>query len=274
MSLPVRYNLEKNVCDAYEVRGATSSSLHGHHHFLITYITRGRGVQILNGKEIEFFAGDLFILSPADFHQNILPLGESYDYFGVKFHYELLDTRLCELCELDRFPVHIHLSKTTEEKLRPVFEMLVEECSGIARSASDTLCRALVETVFVLAIRELPRLGDTSPSAFVNRALGYLHSNFHEQITVADAAAYVGYTPNYFNSLFKANFGTTFAAYLRDMRLTYAKNLLLSGDISLTEIAIEAGFGSLSYFSRVFSGEYGISPKQFRHNSRKQSIKE
>lgn len=275
MSLPVRFNLEKPICDAYFVKSAGSSSLHGHHHFLITLITDGGGVQTLNGTDVNFTAGDLFILSPADFHKNTIAPGESYDYYGVKFPYELLDFRLSELCALDRFPIHIHLSKTTRERIEIMFETLVEECrAGCSSIASDTLCRSLIEAVFVLAIRELPGERAGAKGAFVNRALGYLHSNFHDPITVSDAAAYVGYTPNYFNTMFRRTFGMPFGAYLRDMRLSYAKNLLLSGNVSLTEIALEAGFGSLSHFSRLFSAAYGTSPQEYRKAQKSQPKKE
>ena len=91
MTMPVRWQMKQAVCDAYEAKNSPSSVLHGHHHFLLTLITRGHGIQILNGREIPFGPNDLFLLSPADFHQNTLPIGESFDHFGVRFPYELLD---------------------------------------------------------------------------------------------------------------------------------------------------------------------------------------
>jgi AraC-like DNA-binding protein len=53
------------------------------------------------------------------------------------------------------------------------------------------------------------------------------------------------------------------------MRLSYAKNLLLSGDATLTEIALKAGFCSLSHFSRTFSAEYGMFPTEYRRINKK-----
>ena len=54
MSIPIRWQLQNEVCEAYEVKNQVSSSLHGHYYFLITLITRGEGVQTLNGEEIPF----------------------------------------------------------------------------------------------------------------------------------------------------------------------------------------------------------------------------
>lgn len=265
MKLPVRWTLEDKICEAYRRIGALSSGLHGHNHFLITLITRGEGVQTLNGEEIAFRKGDLFILSPADFHKNTLIDGESYDYFGVKFKYELLDPALFDMCVMERFPAHISLSDSAYSRISAAFEVLCDEySSGRRGTASEVLMRGLIEQIFILALRELPPKEAGSSGFFVNRVIGFVQSNFRERLTVSDAAAFVGYTPNYFNSIFHRAFGETFGTYLRNMRLDYAKNLLLSGDLPLTVIAIESGFGSLSHFSRIFKSEIGESPTEYR----------
>ncbi len=257
--------MSDRVCEAYEKKNAGSSTLHGHHHFLMTLITAGKGVQTLNGEDISFKEGDLFILSPADFHKNTVAAGEHYDYYGVKFPYEIIASELSDMCELSRFPIHLRLSETTKVRITHAFRLLVEE-AGAERKTPDSeiLMRALIEQLLILALRELPTEDRTPAGSFVNRALGFLHSNFREPIAVADAAAYVGYAPNYFNTIFHSVFGIPFGAYLRNMRLTYAKNLLLSGNMSLTEIAIDAGFGSLSHFSRSFRAVHGVSPIEYR----------
>ena len=143
--------------------------------------------------------------------------------------------------------------------------MLCEECSGGGCGTdSEVLMRALIEEIFILALRELSPKDSPESGWFINRTLGFLHSNFREKICVGDAAAYVGYTPNYFNSLFHKTFGEPFGVYLRKMRLSYAKNLLLSSDLPVTVVGMESGFGSLSHFSRNFSEHYGLSPNEYR----------
>lgn len=272
MNIPVRWNMNDKICEAYERKNAGTSALHGHHHFLITLITRGEGIQTLNGEDVPFKAGDLFILSPADFHKNTITCPDGYDYLGAKFPFEVLDPRLCDMCELDRFPIRVSLCSDTEKRIRSAFELLVEESSKMRRTPdSEILLSALIEQIFILSIRALPKKDSRKSSAFVNRALSFLYSNFSKPLTVGDAAAYVGYTPNYFNSMFHKEFGAPFASYLRNMRLGYAKNLLLSGNAPLTEIAIEAGFGSLSHFSRNFSAEYGFSPMEYRKANKQAS---
>ena len=107
--------------------------------------------------------------------------------------------------------------------------------------------------------------------AFINRALGYLHSHFAESITVADAAAYVGYTPNYFNTCFREQMGMPFGEYLILMRIHYAENLLCSSKMPVTEVAYASGFASLPYFSRCFREQYGVSPQEYRKHLKEET---
>lgn len=265
MAVLVRWTMEETVCNAYEAVRVQSSGLHGHHHFLLTLITAGSGVQTLNGREIWFVPDDVFFLSPADFHKNTLREGESFSYYGLKFSYELLDDRLADLCALDQLPMHIHLNETDAQTARSIFHRLIEECNhGKDRLGSKAYQQALVEQLIILVLRQVQQDEKLRPEAFINRALGYLHSHFSEPITVADAAAYVGYTPNYFNTCFREQMGIPFGEYLRQMRLGYGENLLRSSQMPVTEVAYESGFGSLSYFSRCFCKEYGISPQEYR----------
>lgn len=268
MAIPVRYTMDEAVCNAYEAVRTQSSALHGHHHFLLTLITEGSGIQTLNGKNIPFAPNDVFFLSPADFHKNTLAEGESFSYYGLKFSYELLDERLADLCAMDRMPMHLRLKEADAKIAKEVFRQLVDECQhGEDRLGSKAYQKALVEQLIILVLRQVQPDETLRPEIFINRALGYLHSHFSEQVTVANAAACVGYTPNYFNTCFKAQFGVPFGVYLRQMRLSYAENLLRSSQMPVTEVADVSGFGSLSYFSRCFSNHYGISPQEYRKNN-------
>jgi AraC-like DNA-binding protein len=128
----------------------------------------------------------------------------------------------------------------------------------------------LTEQLLILVLRQLPSSHTPVSSAPVNRALGYVHAHFHEAITVGDAAAFVGYTPNHFNFCFRNQIGIPFGEYLRNMRLTYGENLLKASNLPVTEVAYESGFRSLSHFSRSFREKHGCSPMEFRHKAQQE----
>ena len=204
-------------------------------------------------------------MSPADFHKNTVPVGESFDYFGVKFSYELLDQRLSDLCEIQRFPLYIHLSDRTAGMVYNIFTQLVDETQhGQNRLAHQAYQQALVEQLFILALREIPPEATPHTSPFINRTLGYLYSHFCEPITVSDAAAYVGYTPNYFSNKFKKETGRTFKHYIADLQFSLAENMLRHTDLSVSEICYHCGFGDFSNFMTYFKRRHGIPPKEYR----------
>ena len=223
----IRWEMEDSVCDAYLVTKCGNSGLHGHHHFLLTLIINGTGIQRINGKDISFRPGDLFVLSPADFHQNIVEEGKSFDYYGVKFFYDLLDPELAELCSPDLFPIYIHLSDKSYTTARSLFELLVEEMQyGKERAANRVYLRGLINHLFILMLRQIPAKNNSSSDTSFNRVLGFLYSHFHENISVRDAAACMGYTTNYFNTRFRQVIGIPFGMCLRQIRLEYAKKCL------------------------------------------------
>ena len=58
--------------------------------------------------------------------------------------------------------------------------------------------------------------------------------------------------------------GTSVAAYVLQLRMQHAKQLLLDTHQPIGEIALACGFDDLSYFSRVFRQSFGVTPSQFR----------
>ena len=258
------------VCDACRILSRGSGVTHGHQHFMLTMIIRGKGVQTLNGKDIPFAENHVFLLSPADFHCNRLAEGETFDYYRLCFSYEFLENRLSGLIPLDSHPLHLVLQENSAQRAEQILSQLTEDSkNGLTRIAHKEYLQTLTEQLLIILMREISATATSRPELPINRVVGYLHAHFRESINVADAALIAGYTPNYFNTYFRKQMGVPFGEYLRQMRLNYAENLLRSGTLSISEIAYESGFGSLSHFSRSFRKKHGCSPLEYRCRSTK-----
>lgn len=61
---------------------------------------------------------------------------------------------------------------------------------------------------------------------------------------------------------------TSFTALIQDIRLVYAKELLVSSRLSIGEISYNSGFNSTSYFGNKFKAKYGMSPTYYRNLSK------
>ena len=93
----------------------------------------------------------------------------------------------------------------------------------------------------------------------------YMITHFSEKLTLKSLAAEFNMKPNYCCSLFTKYLGQTFSAYLTELRITEAQNLLHNSDYSLEEIASMVGFKDYFYFSKVFKKYCNHSPKEYRH---------
>lgn len=81
--------------------------------------------------------------------------------------------------------------------------------------------------------------------------------------TLHEIALAVGINSNKLKCGFKQVFGTTVFGFLRNLRLEQARGLLKEGNSSVTEVALEVGYNSLSHFARLFKQTYGLSPQAF-----------
>jgi AraC-like DNA-binding protein len=86
----------------------------------------------------------------------------------------------------------------------------------------------------------------------------------HEPIDLEDAARAAGLSPFHFLRLFAAVLGVTPHQYLVRSRLRRAARLLAGDTRSITDVALDVGFGDLSNFVRTFHRAAGVSPRRFR----------
>ncbi|MCX7993416.1 MAG: helix-turn-helix transcriptional regulator [Fimbriimonadales bacterium] len=73
-------------------------------------------------------------------------------------------------------------------------------------------------------------------------------------------------SPRQCQRLFRVAMGCSPSEYLTELRLRRAANLLVSTNLSVSEIALEVGYLSLSHFSRVFRERFGKTPRAFRQS--------
>ena len=80
-------------------------------------------------------------------------------------------------------------------------------------------------------------------------------------------AAEFGLSTSHFSRAFRISTGLPPHQWLLRRRVTTAKQLMTVRDLSLSEIAISAGFANQSHFTRVFSSVVGVSPGAWRREA-------
>ena len=91
----------------------------------------------------------------------------------------------------------------------------------------------------------------------------YVRKNLDKRITLNHVADTFGFSPSYLSHLFAKHAQCGFVDYLTGEKIAHAKELLLSDDVKVYEIADQLGFESPFYFSKVFKKHTGLSPREY-----------
>ena len=99
------------------------------------------------------------------------------------------------------------------------------------------------------------------------KALEHIHSNFTDpQLSIAKLAKLCNMSDTYFRKLFLEKYHVTPLAYINNLKLNHATNLLQANFYSISEIAEQCGFSNVYYFSRFIKKQTGMSPSELRNN--------
>lgn len=102
-------------------------------------------------------------------------------------------------------------------------------------------------------------------AGIIHQAKEYIDQHYADaEISLQSVAGRVGHSPCHFSTVFGAETGQTFKAYLTETRIRHAKELLRTTALRSSEIAEQIGFNDPHYFSLVFRKSTGLSPKEFR----------
>ncbi len=96
----------------------------------------------------------------------------------------------------------------------------------------------------------------------------YISEHFSEKISIKELCRELDCSKSSLLSIFKRQCGMTVGEFITATRLMEAKRLLEEGALNINEIAHKTGFYDQSYFSKVFSAEFGMSPSEYRRTAR------
>jgi AraC-like DNA-binding protein len=132
--------------------------------------------------------------------------------------------------------------------------------SAVLDALGMEICHSIIRTI-VRVPAPADRIADRVE---LNRAIEHLHTHLDDKITVESMARVAHLSASHFARVFKKETGKAPMEYVHALRLERAKKLLIAGDRSMTEIALECGFGSPSYLSACFQKEYQLTPSEYQ----------
>jgi AraC-like DNA-binding protein len=110
---------------------------------------------------------------------------------------------------------------------------------------------------------------DKDRKKYVNRIVEYIRSHYKEDIGVTEITDQVGLSYSHARKLFKDEIGVNIVDYINSLRIRDAKELLISTDTSVKNIAVALGYNNDQSFERNFKKIVGITPGEFRLKTKK-----
>ncbi len=252
---------------------------HWHEEIEILVVTKGSAVLILNNDRYELKEGYVAFILPNHLHLVTVLLGDTFDFYAVVFHPDLLSSFIQDVIQQQYFD-----SVLQENILFPTVLSAQEAKEfGIADVLSDIYALfAKKEPCFELLIKarlyvvwSLYYLHGTSSAsvsertsdyriALVKSIIDYLHTHYESQITLDILAAYFHLSRGHLCRLFKKMTRMSPIEYLNFYRISTSTRLLRETDHEISDIALEIGFNNISYFNRTFKRYMHVTPGEYR----------
>ncbi len=123
----------------------------------------------------------------------------------------------------------------------------------------DLISESMVLYAFSLMNKQEQSTDDTA-----TRVMNYIAENYsNKDLSVSTVAAELGYNAKYLSHLMTSKLKINFSEYIKELRLRQAVLLISQGLTSVKNISILCGFSDPLYFSKVFKGKFGVSPKEY-----------
>ncbi len=281
--LPLQFSLHMQVLNGI----GEMAHAHMHDYIEILYALSGKYQILLNNRDYTFKEGDMVLINSNEIH-NVFSESEGLNrYICIKFEPELLYTSwsLIEMKYLMPFILKDSSHQkifTREEIATTVVPSLMENMNKEYTKASygyEFAIRSDLFRLFLYIIRSWHVQNiDLNIGVSINKEMetqlrkvfDYIDERYNEDITVREMAKYCNMSYSYFSRMFKRVMKKSFKEYLNYVRISKAEKLLISTNNTITEIALETGFTTSSYFISQFKAHKNISPKQYRLNYRNQ----
>lgn len=100
------------------------------------------------------------------------------------------------------------------------------------------------------------------PNEHILEILNYIDNHIHEKLSLQNIANEVNMSKEYISYLFRKEMHRTLTDYINERKLLIAHELILLGEMSLTDVASYMGYENYNYFCRLFKRYYEMTPSQ------------
>ena len=230
--------------------------------FVFQYTVSGEGAITINSHTYALKPGQAFLIECPSVTHYFLP--KSSSHWEMKFisfnsvSHNILKNIINEYGNIFTLPASSSVMNYWEELYR----------LSIDNDMNNFFTASIHAYSFMMhlndTLRKIP--GIRRSNNRLQTCLDTIHANYQNPLTLEQLADICLLSPSHLSKIFKENFKITPIQYLIHYRVEVACHMLLQDDLRIEDIALQTGFNSANYFSRIFKQIMGISPKDYRRD--------
>lgn len=255
---------------------------HYHEFIEILYCQEGVFNIMLDGVSYTLTQGDMAIINSNEVHYSRSLGGDINRYIVIRFKPDLLYTTSQTIFEA-KYVLPFTMKTSTHQKVFTKEEISRTPVPWLVKSifkedrqkdyGFELAIRTYLGEVFLWILRNWHKKGlDLNLGSGLNQdnmellvgVFSYVEEHYADPIGIKELAQFCNMSYSYFSRFFKKSMQRNFSDYLNHVRVSKAEYLIATTDISITEIALEVGFSTSSYFIEQFKRIKGMTPTKFR----------
>ncbi|MEZ0537579.1 AraC family transcriptional regulator [Caldicellulosiruptoraceae bacterium PP1] len=251
---------------------------HFHDYFEINYIKSGHGLYYIKDKKYFILPGDIFIINSSDPHfawsagdLNILALvfpssfiwGGNQDLYNNEY---LKPFYISSQGAFNKISYDDDIAIKTVEIIKEIENEYYTKEKGYKPMIKALLLQLLSYFIRYYRKNNINANIELHKENYekIKKALDHMQNNYNHPIHVEQLSKICNLSKSHFCYIFKTTMGLTPLDYLTKLRIQKALELLGNSNLSVTEIAYEVGFNSVTSFNISFKKWTGITPTECR----------
>jgi AraC family cel operon transcriptional repressor len=237
--------------------------MHSHDFYECFHIEAGKGWHLLENERHPLEQGMLVFIRPEHAHGFQVPSRKLFTLTNIALPASTVEgfmSRHCrELKDLNPWlvgerPVVVQMNALTQKR----FDQLIDDLAWGNRNELDA--DFFLNALFRLLSGPASHAIMAGLPDWLQTALLHMEQPQNLQAGVARLVELCARTPEHVSRSFKRYLGETPSNSVNGLRVRYARQLLETTDLTITEVAFECGFDNLSYFHRLFKNSVGVTP--------------
>jgi AraC-like DNA-binding protein len=262
---------------------AWNNPWHFHPEIELLYCVKGKGTNFIGNCIRSIEEGELLLFGknlPHTRQRDVMYYTENPtenpESIVIQFREDFLGEHFFELKEFAHIHELLHRAKVGLKFSGQVQMAVAEKLEKIKSMNTTASILELLAILDILArsdefilLNSVNYISDVHEkfSQKINKVYHYTIEHFREQISLAQVAALTNHSPAAFCRYFKTRTRKSYFQYLTEIRIAYACELLMEGNLDVTRVCFASGFNNLSNFHKQFKKVMKITPSEYRVRS-------